>query len=152
MTGKQKRLVQASFEEVKPVGDVAARLFFGCLFKFEPDLEELFVGDAENQGRKLMEIVELAVEGLDSLHELVPTLLAMGSRYAAHGVAEHDYISARRALLWTLERVLGTAFTPEVREAWSTVYDLLADTARAGARSAVRITVPAADRCYLHGW
>jgi len=152
MTGKQKRLVQTTFEEVRPVGDVAARLFFGCLFEFEPDLEELFVADGEKQGRKLMEIVELAVEGLDSLHELVPTLLAMGSRYAAHGVAEHDYISARRALLWTLERVLGTAFTPEVREAWATVYDLLAGTAIAGARSAVRVTVPAADRCYLHGW
>jgi len=152
MTGKQKRLVQASFEEVKPVGDVAARLFFGCLFEFEPDLVELFAGDAEEQGRKLLQIVEHAVEGLDSLHELVPTLLALGSRHAAHGVTERDYISGRRALLWTLERVLGTAFTPEVREAWATVYDLLADTARAGARSAVRVTVPAADRCYLHGW
>lgn len=152
MTGKQKRLVQASFEQVKPAGDVATRLFFGCLFEFEPDLEVLFTGDAEEQGRKLMQMVELAVEGLDKLHELVPTLLALGSRHAALGVAEHDYISARRALLWTLDRVLGAAFTPEVRESWSTVYDLLADTARAGARSAVRVTVPAADRCYLHGW
>ena len=66
MTGKQKRLVQASFEQVKPVGDVAASLFFGCLFEFEPDLEVLFTGDAEEQGRKLMQMVELAVEGLDS--------------------------------------------------------------------------------------
>ncbi len=115
-------------------------------------MKVLFAGDAEEQGRKLMQMVELAVEGLDRLHELVPTLLALGSRHAAHGVAEHDYISARRALLWTLDRVLGAAFTPEVRESWSTVYDLLADTARAGARSAVRVTVPAADRCYLHEW
>jgi nitric oxide dioxygenase len=152
MTWKQKQLVQVSFEQVKRVGDVAARLFLGCLFEFEPDLEELFAGDAEEQGRKLMQIVECAVEGLDRLHELVPTLMALGSRHAAHGVGEHDYLSARRALLWTLERVLGSAFTPEVRESWATVYDLLADTARAGARSAVRVTVPGAERCYLYGW
>ena len=151
MTGKQKRLVQASFEQVKPVGDIAARLFFGCLFEFEPDLETLFAGDAEEQGRKLMQMVEFAVEGLDSLHELLPTLLALGSRHSAHGVTEHDYLSVRRALLWTLDRVLGAAFTPEVRESWATVYDLLADTARAGARSAVLATVPV-DRCYLHKW
>ena len=152
MTWNEKHLVQVSFEQVKPVGDVAARLFFGCLFEFEPELEELFAGDAEEQGRKLMQIVERAVEGLDRLHELVPRLMALGSRQAAHGIAECDYLSARRAMLWTLERVLGPAFTPEVRESWATVYDLLADTARAGARSAVRVTVPGADRCYLHGW
>jgi hemoglobin-like flavoprotein len=152
MTGKQKRLVQTSFEQVKPLGDVAASLFFGCLFEFEPDLEALFAGDDEEQGRKLMQMVELAVEGLDRLHELVPTLLALGSRHAAYGVTERDYISARRALLWTLDRVLGAAFTPEVRESWSTVYDLLADTARAGARSAVLVTVPASERSHLHKW
>jgi hemoglobin-like flavoprotein len=152
MTGKQKRLVQASFEQLKPIADVAARLFYGCLFELDPRLEVLFAGDVEKQGRKLMQMVELAVKGLDNLDELVPTLLALGGRHAAYGVAERDYISARRALLWTLERVLGAAFTTEVRESWSTVYDLLADTARAGARSAVRVTVPAADRCYLHEW
>ena len=152
MTGKQKRLVQTSFEQVKPVGDVAASLFFGCLFEFEPDLEALFAGDAEEQGRKLMQMVELAVEGLDRLHELVPTLLALGSRLAAHGVTERDYISARRALLWTLDRVLGAAFTPEVRESWATVYNLLADTMKAGARSAVLVNVSASDRSYLHKW
>ena len=70
MTGKQKRLVQASFEQVKPVGDVAASLFFGCLFELEPDLEALFAGDVEEQRRKLMQMVELAVEGLDRLHDV----------------------------------------------------------------------------------
>ena len=53
MTGKQKRLVQTSFEHVKPVGDVATRLFFGCLFEFEPDLEVLFACDDEEQDRKI---------------------------------------------------------------------------------------------------
>jgi len=152
MTGKQKRLVQASFGEVKPIADVAARLFYGCLFELDPRLEGLFRGDLEEQGRKLMQMLGLAVKGLDTLHELVPTLQTLGARHAAYGVAEQDYVSVRRALLWTLERGLGAAFTPEVREAWATVYDLLADTTRTGARSAVLVTVPAADRSYLHKW
>jgi hemoglobin-like flavoprotein len=34
------------------------------------------------------------------------------------------------ALLWTLEKGLGRAFTPEMRDAWATVYGLLASTMR----------------------
>jgi len=139
MTGKQKRLVQASFEQLKPIADVAARLFYGCLFELDPRLEALFTGDLEEQGRKLMEMLGLAVEGLDRLHKLVPTLLALGARHAAYGVAEQDYISVRRALLWTLERGLGASFTPEVKESWITVYNLLADTMKTGARNAVLV-------------
>jgi hemoglobin-like flavoprotein len=37
------------------------------------------------------------------------------------------------ALIWTLEAGLGDAFTLEVREAWATVYWLLADTMTDGA-------------------
>jgi len=35
---------------------------------------------------------------------------------------------AAAALLWTLERGLGEQFTLEVRDAWATVYGLLAAT------------------------
>jgi len=150
MTGKQKRLVQATFEQVKPIADVAARLFYGCLFELDPDLEALFAGDLKEQGRKLMQMIGVAVKGLDRLDELVPTLLALGARHASYGVAEHDYISVRRALLWTLERGLGADFTPEVREAWDTVYTLLADTMIVGARDVVVVTVPPSGRSYLH--
>ncbi len=142
MTGKQKRLVQASFEQVEPIADLAAKLFYGCLFELDPRLETLFVGDLELQGRKFMQMIGLAVEGLDNLSELVPTLLALGGRHASYGVAEHDYITVRRALLWTLERGLGSAFTPEVKESWVSVYTLLADTMKSGARNAVVVQCP----------
>jgi hemoglobin-like flavoprotein len=40
------------------------------------------------------------------------------------------------ALLWTLEQGLGAAFTPEVKTAWTAVYELLAATMLEGAKSA----------------
>src|SRR5262249_13708597 len=111
-----------------------------------------FSGDLEEQDRKLMRMIGLAVKGLDNLAELVPTLLALGGRHASYGVDEHDYITVRRALLWALERGLGAAFTTEVRESWSTVYNLLAGTMKVGARSAVLVDAAASDRSYLHKW
>jgi hemoglobin-like flavoprotein len=75
-----------------------------------------------------MHMIGLAVKRLDTLDQLIPRLQALGSRYAAYDLDEHDYMSIRRAWLWTLERCLLDAFTPEVKQAWTHVCELLANT------------------------
>jgi hemoglobin-like flavoprotein len=52
----------------------------------------------------------------------------LGRRHLAYGVTDEHYSSVGRALIWTLEHGLGADFTPEVKEAWTTVYTALADT------------------------
>ena len=152
MTREQKRLVQVSFQQIKPIADTVASLFYSSLFDLDPGLEDLFVGDSEEQGRKLMQLLGLAVEGLDRLDRLVPTLLALGSRHAAYGIDEHDYKAVQRALLWTLERALGAAFTPGVKAAWLAVYELLSNTVKAGARKAILVAVSEPDHRYVNAW
>ena len=152
MTREQKRLVQSSFQQIKPIADTVASLFYSSLFDLDPGLEDLLATDLEEQGRTLMQLLGLAVEGLDRLEQLVPTLLALGSRQAAYGIDEHDYKSAQRALLWTLERTLGPAFTPGMKAAWLAVYELLSNTVKAGARSAVLVAVSEPDHRYAHAW
>jgi hemoglobin-like flavoprotein len=44
-----------------------------------------------------------------------------------YGVHPEHYGTVGAALLWTLEQELGAAFTPEVREAWTTAYTVLAE-------------------------
>jgi len=44
------------------------------------------------------------------------------------GVSVEQYVPVGAALLWTLEKGLGEAFTPEIREAWATTYRVLAGT------------------------
>ena len=63
MTPEQKDLVQTSFEKVKPIAHAAATLFYGRLFELDPNLEQLFKGDLDEQGRKLMHMIGLAVKG-----------------------------------------------------------------------------------------
>jgi hemoglobin-like flavoprotein len=50
----------------------------------------------------------------------------LGQRHAGYGVKEQDYETVGQALLWTLEQGLGAGFTPDVREAWTTLYQLVA--------------------------
>ena len=126
----QKKLVQTSFAQVRTIAETAAALFYRRLFELDPTLRPLFKGDLEEQGRKLMDMLGVAVKGLDRPEALLPALANLGRRHAGYGVKERDYETVGEALLWTLEQGLGPSFTPEVREAWATVYRLVADTMR----------------------
>lgn len=136
MTPEQKNLVQATFKEVVPIADTAAKLFYSKLFELDPFLKTLFKGDMEEQGRKLMKIIGTAVNGLDRLDEIVPVVEDLGKRHVSYGVKDKDYNTVGTALLWTLQQGLDTAFTPQVEEAWTVVYTLLADTMKNAAAKA----------------
>lgn len=128
MTNKQKDLVQSSFALVAPIAETAAQLFYKRLFELDPSLRQLFRGDIEEQGRKLMQMLSVAVRGLDDPASLLPAVRALGARHEQYGVRAQDYATVGAALIWTLERGLGAAFTPEVEKAWVTVYTLVAET------------------------
>jgi hemoglobin-like flavoprotein len=132
----QKELVQTSFEQVRPIADAAAALFYNRLFELDPTLRPLFKGDMKEQGRKLMDMITLAVKGLDRPEALLPALAALGRRHAGYGVNKHDYETVGEALIWTLEQGLGPSFTPDVREAWEAIYGFVASAMREAAVAA----------------
>src|SRR5262245_25767926 len=122
----QKRLVQESFAKVATIADDAAVLFYRRLFEFDPPLQQMFSGNMAEQQKKLMQVLTAVVEGLDNLYQLGPMVRELGRRHAGYGVIDVDYEKVGAALLWTLEKTLGPAFTPETREAWAAIYGLLA--------------------------
>ena len=133
MTPAEKDLVQTTFAKVVPIADQAAALFYGRLFEVDPSLRPLFKTDLKEQGKKLMTMIGVAVKGLDTLDQLVPAVQNLGRRHAGYGVTDAHYETVGGALLWTLEKGLGSAFTPDVKSAWTTVYTVLATTMKAGA-------------------
>jgi hemoglobin-like flavoprotein len=136
MTAEQKFLVQTTFAKIVPIADTAASLFYGRLFEIDPALRPLFKGDLVEQGRKLMQMIGVAVNGLDRLDQIVPAVQQLGVRHVAYGVKDEHYVYVAVALVWTLEQGLGADFTPEVRDAWTAAYTLLADTMKAAAATA----------------
>jgi hemoglobin-like flavoprotein len=135
MTLNEKNLVQATFAQVAPIAAVAAELFYGRLFEIDPSLKPMFRGDMKEQGRKLMQMLAFSVHGLDRLQDILPAVEEMGRRHAGYGVQDEHYDTVGSALLWTLEKGLGDAFTPEVKSAWITVYTTLAGAMKSGAMS-----------------
>ncbi len=137
LTAAQKALVQETFAVIAPIADDAAQLFYQRLFELDPSLQRMFKGDMAEQRPKLMQMLSAAVKGLDRLDQLVPVVQDLGRRHATYGVADKHYDTVGAALLWTLEKGLGRAFTPEAKEAWATVYGLLATTMKEAAREAL---------------
>lgn len=133
MTPHQKQLVQSTWEQVVPISGTAADLFYGKLFELDPALRPLFPVEMAEQKKKLMAMITVAVRGLNDLDKLVPALQGLGRGHVAYGVKDEHYATVGAALLWTLGQGLGPAFTDEVKEAWTVVYTLIADTMKAAA-------------------
>jgi hemoglobin-like flavoprotein len=128
--------VQGTFAKVEPIADKAAVLFYGRLFELDPSLKPMFKGNMDEQGAKLMRMLGIAVRGLTNLDSIVPAVQNLGVRHVAYGVKDEHYATVGAALLWTLEQGLGDDFTPEVKQAWTDVYTLLAQVMQDAAHKA----------------
>ena len=120
-------IVQQSWKTVLPIRDEAAALFYSRLFELDPSLRPQFIGDAAERSRKWGAIMSIAVANLERPFILLPTLYTLGAQQEKNGIKEHHYDIVGIALLDTLQRVLGEAFTPEIKAAWADSYRVIAN-------------------------
>lgn len=145
MTPEQKQIVQNTWQLMVPTADTASCLFYERLFEIDPTTRPLFRAKSlPEQKRKLMQVLGIVVRGLDDLGNLMPIVEDLGRRHSGYGVTEQHYQSVGSALLWTLRKGLGQAWTAEAEVAWCTVYALLSGVMRSAAASSVSRVRPAA--------
>lgn len=125
MTPDQVKLVQESFAKVAPISDMAAMLFYDRLFEVAPSVKAMFPADMTEQRRKLMATLAAVVNGLGNLESVLPAASALAKRHVRYGARPAHYPVVGGALLWTLEKGLGDAWTPEVADAWAAAYGTL---------------------------
>jgi hemoglobin-like flavoprotein len=128
MTSEEKKLVQESFAKIKPISAEAAAMFYGRLFEIAPQFRPMFKSDITEQGKKLMQMIGIAVANLDNLDEVTPAVQALGLRHKGYGVEPAHYPVVGEALLWAVGQALGDGYTPEIEQAWQHVYNVMAET------------------------
>lgn len=128
------QLVQNSWQKVVAIGPQAAALFYQNLFEADPALKPLFKGDLQAQGKKLIEMISVAVNKLTELNVLIPVLQNLGKRHGGYGVQDFHYDTVGAALLKTLGQGLGNEFTEDVKTAWTNVYLVMADVMKKAAK------------------
>ena len=125
MNPSQITLVQDSFAKVAPIADQAAVMFYDRLFEIAPEVKPMFHGDMAEQRRKLMATLGVVVTGLTRLETVLPAASALAKRHVPYGVKAEHYPIVGSALLWTLEKGLGEAWTSDVADAWTGAYGTL---------------------------
>jgi hemoglobin-like flavoprotein len=146
MTPAQKHLVQASFARLAPSADAVAATFYRELFALDPDLRKLFRSDLTEQGQKLISMLGTAIVNLDRLESVAPAVRDLGRRHAGYGVEPGDYETVACALIATLEQGLGRDFTPALREAWASCYQMIVSEMMAGASERRSVALPESAR------
>ena len=88
----------------------------------------------EKQNLKLMDALAAMVGALDR-REIFQSVISHSARqHAQFGATPSHFVAFGEALMWGLQEQFGPAFTPELREAWSTLYDTI-QSKMVGARS-----------------
>jgi nitric oxide dioxygenase len=127
MTPDQVKLVQESFAKVVPISEQAAVLFYDRLFEIAPSVKTMFPTDMTEQRKKLMATLAVVVNGLSNLEPILPAASALAKRHVSYGAKPAHYPVVGAALLWTLEKGLGDAWTPEIAQAWTAAYGTLSE-------------------------
>jgi nitric oxide dioxygenase len=125
MTPDQVKLVQESFSKVAPIADQAAVIFYDRLFEVAPQVRLMFPNDMREQRKKLMATLAVVVNGLTYLEAVLPAASALAKRHVSYGAKPDHYPVVGGALLWTLEKGLGDAWTNELADAWGAAYSTL---------------------------
>jgi hemoglobin-like flavoprotein len=126
VTPHQIALVQQGMRRLAAHGAFFARNFYGALFALDPALRPVFHCDLAQQGTRLVQMLQLAVDGLAHFDELAPTLRALGRRHAAYGVRPYDFETLGHALMCAIARQPDAAVDETARAAWRAAYERLA--------------------------
>jgi hemoglobin-like flavoprotein len=125
MNATQTHLVRKSFAAVERQADVAALVFYRRLFELAPGLRPMFKSDIQEQAKKLMEMLAVALNLLERPAELAGELEDLGARHLGYGTRPEHYATVRQALVDMFVDVMGDGFSSEMRQAWGELYEFI---------------------------
>ena len=139
MTPEQAKLVADSFSQLESRLPELGAAVYERLFHIAPETRAMFRGDIQAQHRKLVAVlVEFVKLRRRSQHFLpatgtgggavVPGINRLRSGHMSAGVKVEHYAFMRKAILNSLEAILGEKFDDRAAEAWGAAFDTLAET------------------------
>ena len=115
--------------------DKFATIFYEKVFTIAPNVRALFRNNMTDQGRLLTHMLGGIVYSLSRPEHLAKGLEKLGQSHVHYGVKAEYYPVVKKAMLETIEEVLGENKTSKTLEAWATALDLVIDTMKSCAYS-----------------
>lgn len=122
LTADEIATIRASWAKAAQAAPMAARLFYGRLFRIAPETRALFAADMRAQGAKLIATLGFVVDHLDRPDVLTPAARELALRHVGYNVTADHYAPVGEALIWSLTELLGPAFGEAEKAAWLAAY------------------------------
>jgi hemoglobin-like flavoprotein len=127
-------LLESSFAQIKVNSLEMTKQFYTFLFTDYPEVQPLFANtNMEKQRKQLFQSLVFTVNNLGKPDVLRDTLRSLGTRHAWYGVLPQHYPMVGSSLLKAFEVSLGTAWTPDMQQAWAEAYEVVAQLMLEGA-------------------
>ncbi|MGX9133902.1 NO-inducible flavohemoprotein [Rummeliibacillus sp. JY-2-4R] len=104
--------------------------FYKRLFETHPELLNIFNQTNQRKGRQqlaLANAVYAAAVHIENLAEIMPVVKQISEKHRSLGIRPEHYPIVGENLLLAIKEVLGDAATPEIMDAWTEAYGVLAD-------------------------
>ena len=147
MTPEQIEQLADSRRTIDSRRDEIARALHEILWELDPETFALFQsGAGDGRGCNVGLLLDLLVQANEDPRRLVPVAAELGRHHASSGVHHAHYHVAGVALLRALERLLGDAFSTDVRAEWLEAFTLVSAlmeraAVRTGEHPATRLPV-----------
>jgi class 3 adenylate cyclase/hemoglobin-like flavoprotein len=108
--------------------DKFAKIFYDKVFDMAPHVRALFRNNMTDQGRLLTHMLGGIVYSLSRPEHLKKGLETLGKSHVHYGVKAEYYPVVKKAMLETIDEVIGDNRSPQTIEAWNQALDFVIDS------------------------
>jgi NAD(P)H-flavin reductase/hemoglobin-like flavoprotein len=134
--------IEETFAIVSRAGDKAVAYFYGRLFAENPGLRVMFPASMDYQRDRLFRALTRIVRNLGRPEEMEPFACQLGEDHRKYGVQAEHYPAVGQALLATLRKFAGDAWTAAAESAWAKAYERAAELMTTAAAAAAEHSPP----------
>jgi NAD(P)H-flavin reductase/hemoglobin-like flavoprotein len=134
--------IEETYRIVSRVGDKAVAYFYGRLFAENPKIRVMFPAAMDIQRDRLFRALTRIVFTMGRPEEMEPFVCQLGLDHRKYGVQAEHYPALGRALMATLRKFAGDAWTESAETAWTDAYQRTAGLMVAAAAAAAEHSPP----------
>ncbi len=130
MEESKKDIIKATVPVLEQHGETITTVFYQNMFEEHPELLNFFNKTNQKVGRQpnaLATTVLAAAKHIDNLDAIVPFVIQIAHKHRALQIMPEHYPIVGKHLIKAIKEVLGEAATPEIIDAWTEYYGVIAD-------------------------
>ena len=130
LTEEQKQILKSTAPMFKEHGTEITSILYKHMFAAHPELLDIFNQTNQKNGTQpfaLANTIFLVIENLDHLDILLPQIQLISHKHRASTVLPKHYPIVGKYFLLAIDEFLGGTSDPNMLNAWSTVYKMIAD-------------------------